>query len=53
MSFERGLINKELDAVKKEIKRYKKDKDMLVVLGHIENIYGLVYTLYKKAKLVK
>ena len=54
MSWEKKIIEIELDAIKKEINRYKgKDDNIVMVLEHLEKIYGLVFTLYRKAKMIK
>jgi len=51
MAWEKNLIDKELDAVKKEMQGYRGNNDeMTIVLEHLENIYHLLYTLYKKRR---
>jgi hypothetical protein len=48
--FERDLIDKELDSIRKEIQRYKKEgnENMVFILRHLEVSYQLIYTLYRK-----
>jgi hypothetical protein len=51
MTFERDLIDKKLEAVRKEMQRYKENnKEIGMVLEHLENIYLLLDTLYRKKR---
>lgn len=47
MNYEKKIIDRQLNAVNKQIQRYSGNEEMVTVLEHLKTLYNLTYKLYK------